>query len=250
MTLWICPWKLRPAVSDVIPRTLVEPAVLALPSIFVSALHDIIYLLHFRYLSFSIRKWSHMQCMETISHWVGWSPDWLNNTHLPPKFLLQTSFTNLNSTINTYRQYKMPNTKTLSVPHLDGITAAYQSPHPYDPRKPTIVLINAFTTSSELYRDQFANKQLTDMVNLLAIEVLGHGQTRTKREHWTFWDSAEMNLQVLEELKIEKAFVLGTSQGGWVAMRMALMRPEKVGIVNYICLIAVSAPTNIDVAYR
>ena len=144
----------------------------------------------------------------------------------------------------------MPNTKTLSVPHLDGITAAYQSPHPYDPRKPTVVLINAFTTSSELYRDQFANKQLTDMVNLLAIEVLGHGQTRTKREHWTFWDSAEMNLQVLEELKIEKAFVLGTSQGGWVAMRMALMRPEKVGIVNYICPIAVSAPTNIDMAYR
>lgn len=144
----------------------------------------------------------------------------------------------------------MPNTKTLPVRHLDGITAAYQSPHPYDPRKPTIVLINAFTTSSELYRDQFANKQLTDMVNLLAIEVLGHGQTRTKREHWTFWDSAEMNLQVLEELKIEKAFVLGTSQGGWVAMRMALMRPEKVTIVNYVCLTVVSALTNIAMIYR
>lgn len=88
------------------------------------------------------------------------------------------------------------------------------------------------------------------MVNLLAIEVLGHGQTRTKREHWTFWDSAEMNLQVLEELKIEKAFVLGTSQGGWVAMRMALMRPEKVSIVNYVCLTVVSAPTNIAMIYR
>ena len=144
----------------------------------------------------------------------------------------------------------MPNTRTLPVPHLDGITAAYQSPRPYDPHKPTIVLINAFTTSSELYRDQFANKQLTDMVNLLAIEVLGHGQTRTKREHWTFWDSAEMNLQVLDELKIEKAFVLGTSQGGWVAMRMALMRPEKASVVHYIFIIVISAPTNLAMMYR
>jgi pimeloyl-ACP methyl ester carboxylesterase len=37
-----------------------------------------------------------------------------------------------------------------------------------------------------------------------------------------------MNLQVMEALGVDKAFVLGTSQGGWVTVRMALLAPEKV----------------------
>lgn len=122
----------------------------------------------------------------------------------------------------------MPNTKTIQVPHLGGTTAAYQMPQPYDPSKPTLVLVNSFTTSSELYKQQYADPALTGALNLLAIELLGHGQTRTRRENWTYWDTAEMNLQVLDALGIEKAFVLGTSQGGWITARMALMRPEKV----------------------
>lgn len=122
----------------------------------------------------------------------------------------------------------MPNIKTIKVPHLGGITAAYKTSHPLDPSKPTLVLINSFTTSSELYTQQYEDPALTGAVNLLAIELLGHGQTRTRRENWTYWDTAEMNLQVLDVLGIEQAFVLGTSQGGWVTARMALMRPEKV----------------------
>jgi pimeloyl-ACP methyl ester carboxylesterase len=101
-------------------------------------------------------------------------------------------------------------------------------PYPYDATKPTLVLVNSFTTSADLYRKQYDDKALTDSMNLLAIELLGHGQTRTKRENWTYWDTAEMNLQVLDALGIEKAFVLGTSQGGWITVRMALMQPEKV----------------------
>jgi len=122
--------------------------------------------------------------------------------------------------------------KTVRVPHLGGIDAAYQMPEPYDPAKPTLVLVNSFTTSSELYRKQYADKSLTSAMNLLAIELLGHGQTRTSRENWTYWDTAEMNIQVLDALGIEKAFVLGTSQGGWITVRMALLRPEKTELFS------------------
>lgn len=123
----------------------------------------------------------------------------------------------------------MSNTRTVRVPHLGGIDAAYQMPHKYDASKPTLVLVNSFTTSSELYRSQYANTQLTDTLNLIAIELLGHGQTRTKSENFTYWDTAIMNLQVLDALKITgKIFVLGTSQGGWITVRMALLAPEKV----------------------
>lgn len=122
----------------------------------------------------------------------------------------------------------MPNTKTIRVAHLGGTDAAYQMPREYDPRKPTVVLVNAFTTSSDLFQDQFKDSNLTDNMNLLAIELLGHGQTRTTREQWTYWDTAEMNLQVLDALGIDRAFVLGISQGGWITVLMALLRPEKV----------------------
>ena len=122
----------------------------------------------------------------------------------------------------------MPNTKIINVVHLGGIDAAYQMRREYDRNKPTVVLVNAFTTSSELYRDQFESLELNDQFNLVAIELLGHGQTRTAREHWTYWDTAEMNLQVLDALEIDRAFVLGTSQGGWITVQMALLRPKKV----------------------
>ena len=129
----------------------------------------------------------------------------------------------------------MPNTTTVHVSHLGGIEASYQTAGSLDPSKPTLVLVNSFTTSSELYRLQYANKQLTDKMNLLSIELLGHGQTRCKTENFTYWDTAIMNLQVLEELekqgqlgKSGKVFVLGTSQGGWITVRMALLAPKKV----------------------
>ena len=124
----------------------------------------------------------------------------------------------------------MPGTKIIHVPHLGGIDAAYQMPRAYDSSKPTLVLVNAFTTSSELYRAQFNDSKLAEEMNLIAIELLGHGQTRTTREQWTYWDTAEMNLQVLDALHINKAFILGTSQGGWVTVQMALLRPDKVHI--------------------
>lgn len=123
----------------------------------------------------------------------------------------------------------MPNTKTVHVPHLGGIDAAYQMPQAYDASKPTLVLVNSFTTSSELYQSQYQNKKLTEAMNLLSIELLGHGQTRTKSEQFTYWDTAMMNIQVMDALGVKKAFVLGTSQGGWITARMALLAPDKVG---------------------
>lgn len=55
--------------------------------------------------------------------------------------------------------------------------------HPYDSSKPTLIMVNSFTMSSELYREQYANKELTNKMNLLATDLLGHGQTRTENEN-------------------------------------------------------------------
>lgn len=130
---------------------------------------------------------------------------------------------------------------TIKVPHLGGIDVGYRlSGDSVDASKPTVVLINSMCTTSSLYNDQFNSKSLTDAVNLLAIEPLGHGATSSATEHFTYWDTATMALQAMEALGVKKAFALGTSQGGWMVVRMALLAPEKVylargilrGIVN------------------
>ncbi len=126
----------------------------------------------------------------------------------------------------------MSETETVTVAHLGGSTIGYRFGQPYDAAKPTLVLVNSFSTSAELYRPQFADEQLSETANLLAIELYGHGATRAGYPQFTYWDSALANLQVLDALGIERAFVLGTSQGGWVAARMAMLAPDVVqGIV-------------------
>ncbi|GAA0978315.1 2-succinyl-6-hydroxy-2,4-cyclohexadiene-1-carboxylate synthase [Nocardioides aquaticus] len=122
--------------------------------------------------------------------------------------------------------------QTVTVPHLGGSTIGYKLGKPYDPALPTLVMVNSFSTSVELYRPQFAHAGLGEAANLLAIELYGHGATRAAYEQFTYWDSAIANLQVLEALGIPRAFVLGTSQGGWVATRMAILAPDVIqGIV-------------------
>ena len=118
--------------------------------------------------------------------------------------------------------------QTVEIPHLGGSTVGYTFGGPYGPALPTLVLINSYTTSAELYRPQFADPALGSAANLLALEPYGHGRTRASYQHFTYWDSAVANLQALDALGIREAFVLGTSQGGWIAVRMALLAPDVV----------------------
>lgn len=119
-------------------------------------------------------------------------------------------------------------TKTIGVSHL-GIMAGYVFANDsYDPAKPTCVLINSMCMTASLYQAQFNDISLTDAMNLLAIEPLGHGATSCSAEQFTYWDSATMALQVLGALGIDQAFALGTSQGGWIAARMALLAPDRI----------------------
>ncbi len=122
--------------------------------------------------------------------------------------------------------------QTVSVSHLGGSTIGYKFGRSYNPDLPTLVLSNSWSTSAELYRPQFADTDLNETANILAIEPFGHGTTRATYSDFTYWDSAIANLQVLDALNIPDAFVLGTSQGGWVAPRMALLAPPRIkGII-------------------
>lgn len=122
--------------------------------------------------------------------------------------------------------------QTRLVPHLGGVDVGYRlSSEAVEVSKPTLVLLNPFTTTADYYLPEFKNKALTDQLNLIAIEPLGHGRTRSRKtESFNYWDSAVVALQLLDTLGIDQCFALGTSQGGWIATRMALLAPERVCI--------------------
>lgn len=122
----------------------------------------------------------------------------------------------------------MSSAETIEVPHLGGSVIGHRFGGEYDASLPTLVMVNSFSTSVELYRPQFADDKLAATANLLALEPYGHGATRAGYEQFTYWDSAVANLQVLDALGIREAFVLGTSQGGWVAARMAMLAPGTI----------------------
>ncbi|WHS59815.1 alpha/beta hydrolase [Pseudomonas sp. G2-4] len=56
----------------------------------------------------------------------------------------------------------------------------------------------------------------------------GHGQDASVTEPFSLWDSADDLSALLVHLNIDKAVLLGISQGGYVSLRAALRYPEKV----------------------
>ncbi|KAF2741998.1 alpha/beta-hydrolase [Sporormia fimetaria CBS 119925] len=81
-----------------------------------------------------------------------------------------------------------------------------------------------------LFDPQFQDPELSSSLNILAIEPLGHGSTSlpTLTTQFTYWDSAIVALEVMRKLGVVKAFAMGTSQGGWIVVRMALLAPDRI----------------------
>lgn len=99
-----------------------------------------------------------------------------------------------------------------------------------DKSLPTVVLLHSFSTSHELFEPQFTDPALLARANFVAIDLFGHGGSvgGTTDEALTYWEQAKMVLEVLDALVLSKVFIMGTSQGGFVAARVALLQPERV----------------------
>ena len=79
--------------------------------------------------------------------------------------------------------------QTAQVSHLGGITISYRTTQ-HDDSKPTLVLLHSFMTSLGLYKAQFESLSVTSAANLIAVDLLGHGDTRINSsvEQFTYWD--------------------------------------------------------------
>ncbi|CAF3633558.1 unnamed protein product [Rotaria socialis] len=121
----------------------------------------------------------------------------------------------------------MSNKKLLHMSLDNGVTLAYRLSHPIDKSLPTLVMFHAFLMDSRFYDRQFKDFRYS-AYNLIAIDAHGHGETTGREDDFTFCNTASDSLQLLTKLDLDQFYVLGTTQGGFIALQMALLEPERI----------------------
>lgn len=93
-----------------------------------------------------------------------------------------------------------------------------------------VVLLHGFLENSTMW-DYFV-PDFSKKYRVIAIDLLGHGQTEPLGYVHAMEDNADAVHAVLSELKIRKAVFVGHSMGGYVALAFAELYPDNVkGIV-------------------
>ncbi|WP_326568380.1 alpha/beta hydrolase [Amycolatopsis rhabdoformis] len=90
---------------------------------------------------------------------------------------------------------------------------------------PAVVLLHSFLMDHDMWLPQV--EAFRGDHRLIAIDERGHGDTPADGP-FDYWDVARDALAVLDHLGFDQAAVIGTSQGGFVGLRMALLAPERV----------------------
>jgi pimeloyl-ACP methyl ester carboxylesterase len=90
----------------------------------------------------------------------------------------------------------------------------------------TIVLLHGFLENQTMW--QAFVPELSKKNRIVTIDLLGHGNTECLGYIHSMEDNADMIHEVLSELRIRKAILVGHSMGGYVALAYAELYPETV----------------------
>jgi 3-oxoadipate enol-lactonase len=89
-----------------------------------------------------------------------------------------------------------------------------------------IVLAHGFLMDRSMFEPQI--EAFAGDYRLVTWDQRGFGQTEFDSKPFTYWDSADDCLALLDRLQLDRAVIGGMSQGGFVALRAALQAPERV----------------------
>lgn len=118
----------------------------------------------------------------------------------------------------------------------------------------TLILLHGNGENSDYFKGQI--DEFSKYYHVYAIDTRGHGRTPRGRAPFTIRQFAEDLLGFMDEHRIDKAHLLGFSDGGNIAMVFAIQHPDRVGklILNGANLNAVGVkPTTqipIEIGYR
>lgn len=90
----------------------------------------------------------------------------------------------------------------------------------------TIILIHGFPLSHEMWRSQI--EVLGTKYRVIAYDIRGHGKSEIGDGQYTIELFVDDLIELLNQLKIEKAILCGLSMGGYIALRTVEKNPERV----------------------
>jgi 3-oxoadipate enol-lactonase len=91
---------------------------------------------------------------------------------------------------------------------------------------PPVILSHGFLMDREMFAPQ--TEALAPEFRVIAWDERGFGETEFDGEPFSYWDSAQDCLGLLDHLEIDRAVLGGMSQGGFLSLRAALTAPERV----------------------
>jgi pimeloyl-ACP methyl ester carboxylesterase len=91
---------------------------------------------------------------------------------------------------------------------------------------PAVVFTHGLAASSRIWQGQA--DRLRDRYRVVRYDLRSHGESQATDAECTREDLAADLLAILDELAIERAFLVGHSAGGVISMHASLLRPERV----------------------
>jgi pimeloyl-ACP methyl ester carboxylesterase len=121
--------------------------------------------------------------------------------------------------------------ETLNIPTRHGHTFVIASGQASGP---ALVLLHGAASNSAIWAADAAVFGRHHRV--YAVDLLGEaGKSAPHRPAWDSPAHAEWLEEVFDALKLEKAALLGVSQGGWAALKLATYRPQRVSKLVLMC---------------
>ncbi|MEE6133968.1 alpha/beta hydrolase [Priestia aryabhattai] len=110
----------------------------------------------------------------------------------------------------------------------------YYELHHFDPKKPTIVFIHGFLSSSFSFRRLIP--LLKQKFSIVAIDLPPFGRSeKSLTFHYSYENLAKTVLEVIEHLKLEQVILSGHSMGGQICLNIAKLQPQYVSKLVLLC---------------
>lgn len=113
---------------------------------------------------------------------------------------------------------------------------------------PALLLGHGFLMDHTMFASQV--EALTPAFRVIRWDARGFGRTQYDGQPFSYWDLAKDSLALLDHLGVERALLGGMSQGGFIALRAALLAPERVRGLVLLSTQAGVDPPEIIAGYR
>ena len=94
---------------------------------------------------------------------------------------------------------------------------------------PAVLFCHSFTMNGAMFSPQLT--AFAGRYRCITWDQRGHGQSPASGP-FTLWDSARDAIALLDRLEIDRAILVGTSQGGFVSLRAALIVPDRAAAIK------------------